>query len=211
MRFLKRLCLPHERENAGSVFERSYDYTHLNMLDMEGEDAVMHFGRLGLPKLVSPGAIGLELGVASGYYSDVLLSVGHFARLYSIDAWADHHDADEYVKCISLLAKHVNRSVVMRMFFHDALVHFPDGFFDFIYVDAYAHLGQQDGSIFSDWYPKLKVGGVLSGHDYDHASWPETVAAVDDFSSRIGRQITVIPAVKTQNFYDSYPSWYLIK
>ena len=42
---------------------------------------------------------------------------------------------------------------------------FQDNFFDFIYVDA----NHKYKSVISDlivWYPKLKRGGIMSGHDY---------------------------------------------
>jgi predicted O-methyltransferase YrrM len=184
--------------------------TAINQLSLDQQ--VWHrAGRLALPKLIGKGAIGLELGVATGYFSNALLSAAELSRLYSIDAWSDHHDSNEYLGCASLLAKHGNRSVIMRMFFEDALIHFPDDFFDFIYVDAYAHTGQQEGKLFTEWYPKLKVGGVFSGHDYDPVAWPQTVAAVDRFVGSIGKQIQVIDGVKTEFNEDIYASWYFIK
>lgn len=98
----------------------------------------------------------------------------------------------------------------MRMFFSDALTHFPDEFFDFIYVDAYAHTGQDGGKIFEDWYPKLKPGGIFSGHDYDKEAWPETVAAVDTFAGGLSKNVNFVP-VNTSNRHDLFPSWYIIK
>jgi hypothetical protein len=42
---------------------------------------------------------------------------------------------------------------------------FPDGYFDFLYVDArHDYLGVlQD---LHDWWPKLREGGIMAGHDY---------------------------------------------
>ena len=187
------------------------DFAQVASKDISTPQAIETFGRIALPRLVAHGALGLELGVATGYFSNALLSVGDFARLYSIDAWADHHDTAEYLRCVNLLAKHANRSVVMRMFFADALLHFPDSFFDFIYVDAYAHTGQQDGRLLTDWYPKLKPGGLFAGHDYDSAAWPQTVIAVDRFAAAIGRQLAFIPGASTGFAEDIYASWYFYK
>jgi hypothetical protein len=42
---------------------------------------------------------------------------------------------------------------------------FPDNFFDFVYIDG----NHSYKSICEDliaWYPKVKVGGILGGHDY---------------------------------------------
>lgn len=43
---------------------------------------------------------------------------------------------------------------------------FPDSFFDFIFIDA----GHRDWQCYNDimaYYPKLKVGGTIAGHDID--------------------------------------------
>ena len=76
-------------------------------------------------KLAKPclpeGGVGIELGVAAGYFSDALLRCSRLKRLFSIDAWADHHDSEEYLLAVRRLAKHGNRSVVLRMFFNDAI------------------------------------------------------------------------------------------
>jgi len=201
----------HRNDKDFLTLPDSKDYSPIAESGVSGELSLTRFGRLGLPKLVPPDAVGLELGVAEGYFSDILLSVGSFSRLYSIDAWADHHDTNEYLRCVALLSKFGCRSVVMRMFFDDALRHFPNEFFDFVYVDAYAHTGQQDGALLTNWYPKLKKGGIFSGHDYDKESWPETVMAVDEFSSSISKEVIVVPPVETHNLHDMYPSWYFVK
>lgn len=41
----------------------------------------------------------------------------------------------------------------------------------FIYVDGYAHTGEDRGKTLFDWYPKLKIGGLMAGDDY-HDDWP---------------------------------------
>jgi hypothetical protein len=202
----------HLLSRAGFVRKpRRIDFHRYINSEASAQAAIEQAGRLGLAKLAPPSSIGLELGVAWGYFSDALLSVGRFSRLYSVDAWADHHDDTEYAQCVSRLSKFGGRSVVMRMFFQDALVHFPDDFFDFIYVDAYAHTGQNAGQIFYEWYPKLKLGGIFSGHDYDIEAWPDTVSAVDEFANNLSKEVNVVPAVKTENNNDLFPSWYIIK
>ena len=170
--------------------------------------------RNDLPKLCIEDGIGVELGVASGGYSNHILNNSKLKTLYSIDAWADHHNSKEYVGCIKKLSKHGNRSVVLRMFFDDAIKHFSDNFFDFIYIDAYAHLGQQDGKILNDWYPKLKSGGIFAGHDYCHP-WEKTIKAVDLFFNKINKKPTIIPGVPTiegtKKTGNQYASWACIK
>ena len=63
---------------------------------------------------------------------------------------------------------------------------------DFVYIDA----GHDHESVRKDldcWYPKVRWGGVFSGHDYrgtfhEHKGVKK---AVDDFMQRLGRKVRV--------------------
>lgn len=169
-------------------------------------------GRLSLLNLVNSSAlVGVELGVAEGYFSDTLLRCSRLKRLYSIDAWSDHHDSDEYMRACMRLSVHGTRSNILRSYFDDAVSLFSDNSLDFVYFDAYAHTGQQDGRLFEQWYPKIKNGGLCCGHDYDIVHWPQTVNAVDKFAASLGKDIRVIPGVFSSNPQDLHPSWYFYK
>lgn len=170
--------------------------------------------RYDLPALCKEGGVGIELGVASGNYSNIILKNSKLRILYSVDAWSDHHNSAEYVMCVKKLSTHGNRSVVMRMFFEDAIQHFPDNFLDFIYIDAYAHLGQEEGKILNDWYPKLKTGGIFAGHDYC-APWTKTIKAVNSFFKQNNKNFAVIPGNPDLNgkgtTNEQHASWASIK
>lgn len=47
----------------------------------------------------------------------------------------------------------------------DVVKEFPDEYFDFIFVDA-DHTYEGVSRDLVDWWPKVKKGGVFSGHDY---------------------------------------------
>lgn len=124
--------------------------------------------------------IGAELGVAKGAFSNCLLERSRLSLLVSIDRWSDHHNDREYRSVLELLRRHGDRSHVLRMTFDAALPLFPDGYFDFIYIDGYAHTGQEGGRTLARWWPKLRQGGVFAGHDYAKTYAP-TMRAVDEF------------------------------
>jgi predicted O-methyltransferase YrrM len=46
--------------------------------------------------------------------------------------------------------------------------HFPDGFFDFIFIDA-AHSYERVRDDIINYYSKVRKGGILAGHDYAHS------------------------------------------
>lgn len=167
-------------------------------------------GRHEIAKHIKKGGVGIELGVAKGHFSNSLLTRSSLRQLFSVDRWSDHHDSKEYIESVIRLSRHGTRSIVMRMDFDEAQAIFPDHHFDFIYIDAYAHEGQQEGKLLDKWWPKLKRGGLFSGHDY-HPEWPLTIKAVDQFCERIKREPRIIPGVKTNILEDSYPSWMINK
>jgi hypothetical protein len=88
--------------------------------------------------------IGVELGVAKGDFSQVLISKHKFDYFYCIDKWNDHHNIRE--KNIVLEKFSNNKEVIIvQKSFSDAVKEFEDQFFDFIYIDGYAHTGQDSG------------------------------------------------------------------
>lgn len=168
--------------------------------------------RSDIVKLLKPGAIGVELGVAEGKFSETLLRTGYFTHLYSIDMWAGdrHHDTQEYKTALRRLLPFRNVNTTLRMRFDEALDLFPDAFFDFIYVDGYAHTGEEDGATFHDWWPKLKPSGVMAGDDYA-PKWPLVMQAVDAFIAQHGLTMKILDFEKSDDRWSQYPSWVTVK
>lgn len=166
--------------------------------------------RLDFVEFLPEGSVGIELGVAEGVFSNYLLQVSQAARFYSVDRWSGErsHDDLQYMRACELLRKYGARSIVLRMDFENAVKVFENDVFDFIYIDGYAHQGQQEG-IFSQWWPKLKDGGVMAGHDYS-ARWPLTIKAVDEFvkANKLSLNITSESEDAKRTIY---PSWWVRK
>lgn len=141
----------------------------------------------------------LELGVAKADFHKQLYSLDIGQKLWGIDKWDDHHNVSEYIESI----KKCPRSTFIRSTFDEALPVFEDEFFDFIYVDGYAHTGQNSGNTLINWYPKLKSGGVFAGHDYS-LNWAPTIIAVDKFVKANNLKLYLTSD-------DEYNSWWVIK
>ena len=149
---------------------------------------------------------GVELGVAVGAFSEIIFREGKIRRLWSIDRWADHHNLAEYFAASKMLSRIGHgRVVTLRTTFDEALDLFPDQSLDFVYIDGYAREGQVGGKTLADWWPKLKDGGILAGHDY-HPKWPRTIDAVDAFAEKHGLCVRTTDAGG-----DAYPSWFFEK
>ena len=98
---------------------------------------------------------GVELGVAKGAFSELILRTPRVQRLWGIDRWTDHHDSSEYVEASQRLAKVGHgRSLLLRLTFEEALPHFIDEALDFVYIDGYAHTGQEGGKTIEQWWRK---------------------------------------------------------
>lgn len=152
--------------------------------------------------------VGIELGVAAGIFSSRMIESGKFAVFFGVDVYGDNHDTNQYkeaLKRIGLLKPHK----LLRMTFDEALDLFEDEFFDFIYVDGYAHTGEEGGQTLLNWYKKLKVGGVMAGDDY-HSDWPLVQWAVNDFVKQLDVTLSVTEGSENVR-YCKYPSWFFVK
>jgi hypothetical protein len=161
--------------------------------------------RVELVKFIPVDGTAAELGVAKGVFSDEMLRARRDFHLYSIDRWAGDrgHDDEEFRQASALLKTHGTRCTIVRKIFDEALQDFAPGSLDLVYIDGYAHTGQEGGKTLEDWWSRVRPGGILAGHDY-HPDWKLTVDAVDGFCRRKGL------TVQTTSL-DFFPSWYVQK
>ncbi len=164
---------------------------------------------------------GAEIGVRDGRFSDRLLATWKGSVLISIDPWLSA-DPDAYVDRSNVsqeefehlyletqarLARHGARSEIRRMTSLEAAALIPDGSLDFAYIDA----RHDYPSVLEDleaWFPKVKPGGILAGHDYADIDFGRTdfgvKSAVDEFFAARG-----IPVHCTDgpSAVELFPSW----
>ena len=154
--------------------------------------------------------IGIELGVARGIYSKRMVESGKFKKFYGVDIYGDIlHDTKEYGAALKYVGFENPRYCLLRMDFNSALDLFDDDHFDFIYVDGFAHTGEEGGKTLIDWIKKLKKGGILAGDDY-HDDWPLVKWAVNDLVEKLDADLYLTTGVE-DNDYSRYPTWYIVK
>jgi hypothetical protein len=169
--------------------------------------------RHDIVRLAKDNPIGIELGVAEGVFSHMVLSNVPVNHWYSVDMWAGDrgHDDQQHKRAIQKLSEFKHKNTIIKARFDEAILQFEDNFFDFIYVDGYAHTGQESGKTLYDWWPKLKSGGIFAGDDYDK-KWPLTIAAVDNFCVDKKVELNIFNFQKMRGDpWSNSPSWYVVK
>lgn len=160
--------------------------------------------RKNIPLLLQGDIRMTELGVAKGDFAHQLLQHENVS-LIMVDRWGGdrgHGDSEmNYASRQTEFAK--DRRVIIKKTFEDAVLDYEDEYFDIVYIDGYAHTGQDGGKTLELWYSKVRSGGVFSGHDY-HKAWQPTIDAVDAFTRKHNLEFNITEK-------DEFPSWYIIK
>jgi SAM-dependent methyltransferase len=162
---------------------------------------------------VPAGGIGAEIGVDTGQLTRRFMELNHFHKFYAVDRWNDRAHSEYQFQAVAEKLKIFDRCKVYRMTALDFAEIVPDNYFDFIYIDCYAHTGQDDGAVLAAMWPKLKPGGLFSGDDYDPKKWPKTVAEVNAFANQHDYEISIHSPVlrNTAGKMDQADAWYFYK
>jgi hypothetical protein len=110
----------------------------------------------------------IEIGVREGEFAEVLLS-SRVENYYGIDPWraaSNNYDKialEAFNTTKRRLEKFGNRVELLRMISSEAVTLFKDHSVDFVYIDGRHDYCGVEEDIRLYW-PKLRRGGVLSGH-----------------------------------------------
>jgi hypothetical protein len=161
--------------------------------------------------------IAAEVGVREGYFSKFILDNTSIKKLYAIDPWENNAELSDcetvFRTCKGLLDPFGDRAEMVKGYSPFAAEMFEDNSLDFIYIDG-LHDYESVKADIAGFYPKLKVGGIISGHDYHLEDWPGVYNAVNEFISQNELEINVTgtdsPDYEIE--HDGWkPSWWAIK
>lgn len=113
---------------------------------------------------------GAEIGVAEGYHAKLLCSNNPELKLHCIDIWEKYPGYSEYSdpkNCYEEAKETLKpyNTVFHKKFSMDAVADFADNSLDFVYIDS-AHDFKSVAQDLCEWSKKVKVGGIVFGHDY---------------------------------------------
>jgi hypothetical protein len=160
---------------------------------------------------------GVEVGCGFGHFSKLLMGQWKGARHFMVDPWErqpdavyrenTNHEADFerwYQQCQEVAANDP-RIVLVRKYSVDAAKDFNNAELDFVYIDG----NHAYGPVLEDmdaWWPKVKRGGIVGGHDfYNYTVYPyfnEVKSAVERWTTERSLDFTHTPACS---------SWWILK
>jgi predicted O-methyltransferase YrrM len=127
--------------------------------------------------------LGAEIGVERGL--NALNILKHYkGLLYCIDEWSN-------IESYKTALKNLNCNRCIRLKSADAVDLFSDGCLDFIYIDA-DHTYNAVKQDLELWYPKVRQGGIISGHDYIEFQDYGVIQAVDELIEHHKKQLFLI-------------------
>lgn len=117
------------------------------------------------------GLIGAEIGVEKGLNALFIINIIQPKMLYLIDPWNNFMDEDskeiigeaQYLQTLHLLKDYSNKTIIRKTSLE--AVDLIKEELDFIYIDG-DHSYSGVYCDISKWYPKVKQGGIIAGHDF---------------------------------------------
>jgi hypothetical protein len=135
---------------------------------------------------VAQGAVMAEIGSYAGESTEMFTRSGKFKRICAIDPWENWESPDHMGDNMAAVeadfdkrkAVYPNIIVKVKGRSPEAAGSFPDGSLNLVYVDGFHDYETVKQDILA-WIPKLKDGGIMSGHDYS-PGFPGVKKAVDE-------------------------------
>ena len=128
-----------------------------------------------------PKCFSVMVEVGSRFGISTLIFAERFGKVYCVDPWEyalpRNREYEEFVKN----TRHKNNIIPIRKRSLDGVKDFADNSLDFVYIDG-LHDFENVKSDIEAWYQKVRIGGILGGHDYTHKrGGQEVIKAVDTF------------------------------
>jgi len=129
--------------------------------------------------------VGVEVGVAEGFYAEILCCANPGVKLYCVDAWQKYADYRDYISSSILDGFYEEAKVrlapydctLIRKFSMEAVQNFEPNSLDFVYIDGNHTLKYVVEDI-TEWSKRVRPGGIISGHDFRKSNTSYTAHVV---------------------------------
>jgi hypothetical protein len=173
-----------------------------------------YFNELGFKK-------GAEIGVCTGRYSRILLDTIPGVQLLGVDPYRPYKGYTDFRRVgthntnLNLAREATgdfpNYTLVLA-FGNEASEWIADESLDFIFIDGNHQYPDVKQDI-EHWAPKVRKGGIVSGHDYYNFASGRggVVQAVDEYAAAHGYEIFNTGWTKGAHHDDKQPDWYFMR
>ena len=166
----KKVILPAVRKINTRVSKKIPKY---ELSDIHIKNAKLLTSREELLKILPQNGVVAELGVDEGDFSELIQSINNPDRLHLIDYWGSERYSqtkrDKVEKRFQ--TKVADKTVEINLGFSTTVVEqFKDNYFDWIYIDT-DHSYKTTIKELELYSKKVKIDGIISGHDYILGNW----------------------------------------
>ncbi len=179
----------------------------LDVMQLQRPAQPRHESLVEILRTLGSNLTGAEVGVFDGWTAEVLLRTFPDLRLWLVDPWKPY-GGESYIgkqdeayfqrACDATMFWTTfaeDRRFTLREGSPQAADRFAAGSLDFVFIDA-NHLYESVRADLHAWWPKVRGGGALCGHDYGihrdgEGGWG-VKRAVDEFAAQHGLQTTVL-------------------
>lgn len=138
--------------------------------------------------------MAVEVGVRDGHFSKFILDNTSVKKLYAIDPWENNKELstaeESFKQCKTFLEPFGERAEMVKGYSPSAAGMFEDESLDFVYIDG-LHDYESVKADIEGFYPKVKKGGIIAGHDYNESNWPDVFRAVNEFIKENGLELNI--------------------
>ena len=136
--------------------------------------------------------VGAEIGVAGGQHIKSIMEKTKIEKMYGVDpyitdSWDMHNffSVDDtyggfdglYKEVCDMLSPYGDRVEMVRKKSTDAAPDFEDESLDFVFIDAF-HDYENCYNDIAFWHHRVRKGGYVMGHDWEHSGHPGVQKAV---------------------------------
>lgn len=139
--------------------------------------------------------VGVWKGMSAAYMAVEIINSGKPIQLHCVDSWEylesqseipEHKFSNLYQTFLNNIDPVKNVITPIKSISWEAASLYQNESLEFVFIDA-AHDYESVTKDITAWFPKVKKGGVIAGHDY---SWgPQVKKAVDDYMQKPVREL----------------------
>lgn len=136
--------------------------------------------------------VGSWKGMSSAYMAVEIANSNKDISFYCVDSWEGSIEHERYnIDTSNLYDIFLDNMSPLKKYFKalkssslQAAKQFEDESLDFVFIDA-SHEYEDVRDDIRAWFPKVKKGGIIAGHDYTNKDFPGVMKAVGEFFGNV--------------------------